>query len=136
MNNEDNMNPGTNQAPPPNNSYVAFPPEIKKWNWGAFTFNIWWGIGHKTYLPLLCLVPLLNIVWVFICGIKGNEWLWQTGEFSSPAELLKSQVAWNRAGFISFIVAVVFFIIYIIIFVVVLGSAFSFFNSLDSYSTF
>ena len=41
MNNEDNMNPGTNQAPPPNNSYVAFPPEIKKWNWGAFTFNIW-----------------------------------------------------------------------------------------------
>ncbi|QPQ24674.1 MULTISPECIES: hypothetical protein [Lonsdalea] len=42
----------------------AVPREVKGWNWGAFMFNIVWGVGNKTYLPLLCFVPLLNIVWV------------------------------------------------------------------------
>lgn len=49
------------------------PEEIKKWNWGAFSLNILWGIGNKTYLPLLCLIPFFNLVWIFVCGIKGNE---------------------------------------------------------------
>ena len=29
------------------------PQEVKGWNWGAFMFNVMWGIGNKTYLPLL-----------------------------------------------------------------------------------
>ena len=46
------------------------PAEIKKWNWGAFMMNIMWGIGNKSYLTLLCLIPLFNIVWIFICERK------------------------------------------------------------------
>ncbi|MGL5898500.1 MAG: ribonuclease G, partial [Lactobacillaceae bacterium] len=34
------------------------PAEVKGWNWGAFMYNIFWGIGNKTYLPLLCLIPV------------------------------------------------------------------------------
>lgn len=34
--------------------------------------NIMWGIGNKSYLTLLCLIPLFNIIWIFVCGAKGN----------------------------------------------------------------
>lgn len=52
----------------------AVPNEIKGWNWGAFMFNFIWGIGNKTYLPLLCLIPIFNIFWIFVVGFKGNTW--------------------------------------------------------------
>ena len=92
------------------------PLEIKKWNWGSFMFNIWWGIGHKVYLPLLCLIPIFNIVWIFICGAKGNEWAWKTGVYSTPEDLIKSQVSWNRAGFVYFIISIVLIVLYVLFF--------------------
>ena len=117
------QNPGMEQqgqqayyAPPQG---VMLPPELKKWNWGAFALNILWGIGHKVYLPLLCLVPLFNIVWVFICGAKGNKWLWESGRYQTPQELLKSQETWNRAGFVAFIIYLILLVLYIILVVIV-----------------
>jgi len=133
MDNESNYNPDDNRGNAYNYSYNMVPPEIKRWNWGAFTFNIWWGIGNKVYLPLLCLIPVFNIVWIFVCAVKGNEWVWQTGEFSSPAELMKCQESWNRAGFVSFIVAVIVIAIYIIVIVGILGATLNFYNSSYSY---
>lgn len=41
---------------------TSVPEEVKGWNWGAFMYNIFWGIGNRTYLPLLCLIPFFNIV--------------------------------------------------------------------------
>lgn len=90
----------------PQSSY-GVPPEIKKWNWGAFTFNIVWGIGNYTYLPLLCLIPIVNIFWIFICGFKGNEWAWKSGKFTSLEDFLATQETWSRAGFIYFIVSII-----------------------------
>lgn len=49
------------------------PEEIKKWNWGAFSLNIIWGIGNKTYLPLLCLIPLFNFVWCLFADSKAMK---------------------------------------------------------------
>ena len=63
MENSNNM--GINQY-----SSSEVPSEIKKWNWGAFMMNIMWGIGNKSYLTLLCLIPLFNIIWIFVCGAK------------------------------------------------------------------
>lgn len=84
------------------------PSEVKGWNWGAFMFNMVWGIGNKTYLPLLCLVPIVNIVWPFICGFKGNEWAWISGGYSpSDIELFKAiQNTWNRAGLVWFVLSI------------------------------
>ena len=48
------------------------PAEIRGWNWGAFMYNIFWGIGNKSYLPLLCLIPVFNLVWIFVCGFTGH----------------------------------------------------------------
>ena len=83
------------------------PIEIKKWNWGAFMFNIWWGIGNKTYLPLLCLIPYFNLIWMFVCGIKGNEWAWKKGNYK-PTDIQKFltiQKTWNRGGIGQFILS-------------------------------
>lgn len=85
----------------------GIPHEIKRWNWGAFAFNVWWGIGNKTYLPLLCLVPILNIIWPFVCGFKGNEWAWKDGRYNDITSFKKVQETWNLAGLIYFIVSIV-----------------------------
>lgn len=114
-----------NNPTPPQGQNTAYshvppqtPPELKKWNWGAFMFNIWWGIGHKVYLPLLCLIPLFNIVWVFFCGAKGNQWAWETGQYATPAECIRHQASWNRAGFVAFFVYIAILILYFIIFAI------------------
>jgi len=81
-------------------------------------------VVNKSYLSLLCLVPLLNIVWVFVCRIKGNEWALKNGNYSNPREFLLVQDTWNRAGFVAFIIALIFIVIYVIFFAVLI-SAFS-----------
>lgn len=95
------------------------PREIKKWNWGAFMFNITWGFGNKTYLPLLCLIPLFNLVWVFVCGFKGNEWAWKKGAYQDVATFLAVQKTWNRAGLIGFIIGIAVLILYIFVLIAI-----------------
>ncbi len=102
------------------------PNEVKGWNWGAFMFNIVWGIGNKTYLPLLCLIPLFNIVWIFVCGFKGNEWAWQSGNFlHEDIDTFKAiQKTWNRAGFVWFIVAIAIVLIYLLLAITIFSYVF------------
>lgn len=91
------------------------PKEIKGWNWGAFSFSWMWGIGNKTYLPLLNLIPIFNIVWIFITGFKGNEWAWQKGDYQDIETFKQVQKTWNIAGIAAFIIHVLVFILYIFI---------------------
>ncbi|PTO42538.1 MULTISPECIES: ribonuclease G [Enterococcus] len=98
------------------------PQEIKKWNWGAFSLNIIWGIGNKTYLPLLCLIPLFNLVWVFICGFKGNEWAWRDGNYTDVETFKQVQKTWSRAGIAMFIIQIVIILLYLVFVVFILSS--------------
>lgn len=91
---------------------TVVPAEVRGWNWGAFIYNIFWGIGNKTYLPLLCLIPVFNIIWVFVCGFKGNEWAWQKGAYTDVETFKAVQATWNRAGLVQFIIAVIFGVLY------------------------
>lgn len=88
---------------------AGIPVEIKKWNWGAFIFNIWWGVGNKTYLPLLCLIPYFNFIWMFVCGFKGNEWAWKSNNYQHEdlRKFLTIQKTWNRGGIAKFIFSLV-----------------------------
>ncbi|MGX8794826.1 ribonuclease G [Fusibacter sp. JL298sf-3] len=95
-------------------THDGVPQEVKKWNWGAFMFNIFWGIGNRSYLPLLCLVPIFNIAWIFVCGFKGNEWAWNNREADDLETFLAIQRTWNRAGFVSFIIGISLFAIQIL----------------------
>lgn len=104
---------------------TGIPAEIKKWNWGAFMFNIFWGVGNRTYLPLLCLIPFFNIVWVFICGAKGNEWAWEKGNYTSSEEFLKVQDTWSRAGLFQFILAIIATVVMIAVYSMIVAAAIS-----------
>lgn len=105
------------------------PVEVKGWNWGAFMYNIVWGIGNKSYLPLLCLIPLFNIVWIFVCGAKGNEWAWQNNDYKDVDTFLAVQKTWNRAGLFSFIITMAILALYILIFAVAGAALFSNLNN-------
>lgn len=98
------------------------PEEIKKWNWGAFSLNIIWGIGNKTYLPLLCLIPLFNFVWVFICGFKGNEGAWRDGNYTDVETFKQVQKTLSRAGIAMFIIQIVIILLYLVFVVFILSS--------------
>lgn len=92
------------------------PQEIKGWNWGAFIYNVFWGVGNKTYLPLLTLIPVFNIFWIFVVGFKGNEWAWQKGDYKNVETFRAVQATWNRAGLWNFIISIAIFAIYLIFF--------------------
>lgn len=98
------------------------PVEIKGWNWGAFMYNTFWGIGNKTYLPLLCLIPLFNFIWIFVCGFKGNEWAWQKGDYTDVETFKAVQATWNRAGLVQFILTIAILVLYFLLFVVLFSS--------------
>ena len=106
------------------------PEEIKKWNWGAFSLNILWGIGNKTYLPLLCLIPVFNLVWVFICGFKGNEWAWRDGDYTDIETFKKVQKTWSRAGVAMFIIQIGIIVLHLGIIVFFLYSLLSYRHSI------
>ncbi|MEZ7821033.1 MAG: ribonuclease G [Patescibacteria group bacterium] len=96
-------------------------PEIRKFNWSAFSDSIFWGIGNKCYITLLTLIPFFGIVWMFVCGFKGNQWVWENGEYKTIEEFKMVQDTWNRAGLARFIYNIVirffiFFLVYLLIF--------------------
>ena len=77
------------------------------WNWGAFINPIGFGFGNKAYLTLLTLVPILSIVWFFICGAQGAKWAYQNNTFKNVDEFNGAMTSWNRMGLVMFIIAVV-----------------------------
>ncbi|EOL42691.1 hypothetical protein RV11_GL003015 [Enterococcus phoeniculicola] len=105
------------------NEMYELPQEVRKWNWGAFIFSVFWGIGNKTYLPLLCLIPVFNIVWIFVCGAKGNEWAWKSGMFQDLETFKKAQATWNRAGLVVFIIAIALIALYILFIILIIALA-------------
>ncbi|MDR3072138.1 MAG: hypothetical protein LBU41_01455 [Clostridiales Family XIII bacterium] len=120
--------------PPPNVTYqqqgpdpnmYAMPPQVHKWNWGAFMYTYIWGVGNRAYLTLLCLVPLLNLVWPFVCGALGNQWAWKSGHFKDLKTFEATQETWNRAGFVAFLIAIAglaILIVTLIVMVSIFGS--------------
>jgi len=97
---------------------AVVPEEIKGWNWGAFLLNWIWAIGNSAWLGLLCLIPYVNVVMVFILGAKGNKWAWQNKRWNSIEHFRKTQRKWMWAG-----LGVVFANIALIIIIVIAGAA-------------
>ena len=106
---------------------------IKKFHWGACTLCLFWGIGHRVYITLLCLVPILNIIWPIVCGFKGYEWAWEQSKFESMEAFMYSEESWNRAGFIFAILELIVFIIWLIMFSITFMAALSLVNSVDTF---
>jgi hypothetical protein len=76
------------------------------WNWGAFTLPFFWGIAHRAWLALLCLVGLAcppagvltTLLVAVIFGAYGNQWGWQNRRWESVEHFQRTQVTWARWG--------------------------------------
>lgn len=85
--------------------------DVHGWNWGAFMFNWIWGIGNKSYLPLIALIPGFGLIWAIICGAMGNKWAWQNSHYDDFKIFKAVQKTWNRAGLVQFILVIAGFIL-------------------------
>jgi hypothetical protein len=93
-----------NITEPPRQFSKEIPNEIRGWNWGAFLLNWIWGLGNRTYIALLCLVPFVGIVMMFVLGAKGNKWAWQNNNWRDVSHFKKTQRRWAFAGLLVWIV--------------------------------
>jgi predicted nucleic acid-binding Zn ribbon protein len=75
---------------------AVIPSEIKEWNWGAFTFGWLWGVCNSVWISLLCFIPFVSLVMVFVLGAKGNEWAWQSKKWDSSEHFRKTQRTWRN----------------------------------------
>jgi hypothetical protein len=77
---------------------AAVPPEVDRWNWGAFLLGWIWGIAHNTWISLLLFVPVVNIVMPFVLGARGSRWAWRNRRWDSVARFRAAQRRWAIAG--------------------------------------
>ncbi|GHD10427.1 cytochrome c oxidase assembly factor Coa1 family protein [Tianweitania populi] len=84
----------------PLNNPPEIPPELDRWNWGAFLLNWIWGIGNSVWIALLMFVPLVNIVMVFILGARGSRLAWKNRAWRDAEHFRKVQRRWAIAGFL------------------------------------
>ena len=81
--------------------------KLKRWNWGAFSLNVIWGLVHHCWWTLLCCIPVFGLFWMFFCGWKGNEWAWEKGDYSSVEEFEQKELGWTVAGVIVFVLVLI-----------------------------
>lgn len=74
------------------------PPGIAGWSWGAFLWNWIWAIFNNTWIGLLALVPGVNLVMVFVLGVKGREWAWKNKQWDSVEHFNRVQRKWSMWG--------------------------------------
>lgn len=97
-------------------SAALVPPEVNRWNWGAFLLNWIWGLGNSTPIALLVFVPFVGFVMIFVLGAKGSAWAWRNRKWDSVAQFKRVQRLWAIWGFvvlaaiIVFCVALIFFV--------------------------
>ena len=81
-----------------NATHISVPAEAKKWNWGAFLMIWIWGLGNKTFIALLSLIPVVSIVMAFVLGAKGSAWAWKNGKWESVEQFIRVQGLWTAFG--------------------------------------
>jgi hypothetical protein len=77
---------------------AEIPPELDRWNWGAFLLNWIWGIGNNTFIALLTLVPGAGLVMMIVLGAMGSGWAWRNGRWDSVEHFKRVQRRWAIWG--------------------------------------
>jgi Tfp pilus assembly major pilin PilA len=76
-------------------SSAGVPHGVKGWSWGAFFLNWIWAIGNKTWIGLLCILPIIGFVMAFVLGYKGREWAWKNARWDSLEHFNRVQRLWS-----------------------------------------
>ncbi len=119
--NSSSVNINLTQTVPVTHAAAAAEGAPRGWNWGAFMLTWIWGIAHSVWISFLVLVPVLNIIWPFVLGAKGNQWAWEKKHYDSVEQFKKSQKPWNIAGVILFVLGLVGGLIWLIVFIVAMA---------------
>lgn len=88
---------------------AELPPELEGLNWGALAFSWIWGLGNRTYIALLALLPLVNLVMPFVLLFKGNRWAWQNDTWRDLNHFRSVQRNWAIAAAIVYGGGLLFF---------------------------
>ncbi|PAY06608.1 hypothetical protein CK489_27400 [Bradyrhizobium sp. UFLA03-84] len=83
------------------------PPEIDRWNWGAFLLSWIWGVGNNTFIAFLTFVPFVGVVMSFMLGFKGSQWAWRNKRWDSVEHFKRVQRSWARWGAVLWIGSIV-----------------------------
>ena len=83
----------------------SIPPELDHWNWGAFLLNWIWGIGNKTYIALLTLVPFVGFIMLFVLGVKGSQWAWRNRRWDNVEQFKRVQRTWAKWGLVVWVLS-------------------------------
>lgn len=86
----------------PDTDMPSLPTELHGWNWGAAGFTWIWGVTNSVWISLLTWVPIMNIFWWIVLGIRGTEWAWEAGGYKNPEQFKHRQNNWKIAGIIYF----------------------------------
>ncbi|WP_421912603.1 cytochrome c oxidase assembly factor Coa1 family protein [Mesorhizobium sp.] len=90
----------------PLNEPAEIPAELDRWNWGAFFLNWIWGIGNSTFIALLALIPVVNIIMIIVLGARGSRWAWRNRAWRDAEQFRKTQRNWAIAGLVVWVVAI------------------------------
>lgn len=88
------------------NRPAEIPPELNRWNWGAFFLNWIWGIGNSTYIALLALIPGINLIMMIVLGWKGSRWAWKNRYWKDAEHFRATQRKWALWGAIVWAVVI------------------------------
>jgi len=75
-------------------------------SWGGFLMNWIWGLGNRSYVALVCLIPVVGFFFAFYLLFKGREMAWRNREWESVEHFNKVQRRWAIAGIVVVLVAV------------------------------
>jgi hypothetical protein len=110
-------------TPQPARKLQPLPPELRRWNWGAFLLSWIWGLGNRSFVTLAIFVPALaliatpllapdapawrtaaiaaNLALLAFFGWRGNAWSWRHREWDDAAQFQAAQKRWAHWGFVS-----------------------------------
>jgi len=57
------------------------------------------------WISLLCFIPVVGVVMMFVLGAKGKEWAWEAGSWRSIEDFQRTQHNWSIAAGIYILVA-------------------------------
>lgn len=91
------------------------PKEIVKWSWGAAGLSWIWGIFNGVWLTFFMFIPVFNVVWWIVLGLKGNRWAWQNNRWVSVEQFKRAQKKWSIWGLVIFFLNLAMSILLILI---------------------
>lgn len=100
---------GPGQGPLRDGLPREIPPELDRWNWGAFLLNWIWGLGNNTFLALLVFAPFIGFVMPFVLGAKGSAWAWRNGRWTSVEHFQRVQRKWAIWGLVAMVGSIALF---------------------------